>query len=275
MSFAEYFDWYKEDIAQKMAQPVINYITSECINTNTINNYNNFLEVGVGRGILFSKIAPYFANKTFIEPNILFANHSIQRYLDENNIDAQGSSIGITSHNDLLEQTNFKHFENKFDLITMQQVLWHCQLDKWNDILFGLYNALNSNGILIVSLFKSQGLIWEIRKRFVPQIRGSEYIYDYFDTMLSANPNEFELTEFKNTENVILSESVAIQVLMEMHKCDLRIYDENLYKSSKNEIEALTKDCLKNYNTYLDEVSNAEPMVRFQLEQGHIIVHKK
>eukprot|EP00483_Globobulimina_turgida_P009306 UN09325 len=176
---------------------------------------------------------------------------------------------------------NDEYFNNnKFDLITMQQVLWHVPLNKWDGILNNLCrkclnNASANNSTLIVTLFTETGPQYDIHKYFVPEIRMVDYVLKYFESKLSKNEYNIEL--YKHSDEVILPESVVIDSFVEMMKIDFIIYDENVFQQRKNEIIDITKQCLKRDGLYLDAVDEktGQQLVKLGWEDGHVIVTKQ
>jgi len=106
-----------------------------------VENKNYYLDIGSGPGDISELIGNNFNNFMTNEPNSSFYN----------TYNFNNKYLGNISK--YIQETNNKDFKNiKFDLITCIHSFYYIELKDYEKVLKKLYNLLNTNGKLIISL---------------------------------------------------------------------------------------------------------------------------
>ena len=274
-SFKDYYEWFNGDISYVLNQNYIPIAKNNILPN--IANKNNYLEIGCGHGVVLNELAPLFnKNICIMDANPFMLNHA-KDTLSQTII----NDINITTINEYIDDDDSSLINNidiKFDFINFQNVLWHIQINKWENVFNKLYNLLNKNGKLVISHLDNFGVCYEICKYFYPNMETNNAVYvkNYFENR-NDNKKEFNIEIIKDKVKLTAPESMTVQMFKDFNKTVTPTYNPELVGIySDMEQEIIIKDLFKKLGCYEKEIDKnvGEYMVNSEYDYAHTVITK-
>eukprot|EP00483_Globobulimina_turgida_P011701 UN11723 len=235
--------WYSDNVSFRHTQDLINTLKTkylECNKEDRIGN-NRYIEIAAGRGHVISALSPYFKNTTIFECSERFTDALNQRFPSRkykaNNIRVIEDKLFdyFAPKHDLMPQ----EYDDGFHLIILHHILNTVNLQKWNILLKYMLEILSDNGLLVITSSSPKGTMMNIVKEYIPNYRTSQYFLQYF-----AN-SDIIVDSWQDDTNLLYTESMAIQIYLEILETCFTIYDNKLFTMVKLELQQTLKNDLK------------------------------